>query len=180
MTPARANSLHIVTLCTGNVARSVMLGYMLTTLGEAHGSRWQVRTAGTLVAEGSAMSARTRAALIGLEELGPHHYNAHRSHQVSGDDLDWADVVLASEASHVWFVRRNFPDQSAKAVQLTQFVREAVPGVALCDQVAAVASRDPDPALDVTDPAGADQLTYDACARDLWALAQGFARLASP
>jgi protein-tyrosine-phosphatase len=30
-------SLNIVTLCTGNVARSVMLGYMLTTLAEASG-----------------------------------------------------------------------------------------------------------------------------------------------
>ena len=31
--------MNIVTLCTGNVARSVMLGYMLTTLAESNGRR---------------------------------------------------------------------------------------------------------------------------------------------
>ena len=63
-------SLNILTLCTGNVARSVMLGYMLTTLAESTGQDWNVRTAGTHVAEGSAMSGRTREALKKVEELG--------------------------------------------------------------------------------------------------------------
>ena len=55
-----SESLRIVTLCTGNVARSVMLGYMLSTLADDSGVEWQIRTAGTHVTEGSAMSVRTR------------------------------------------------------------------------------------------------------------------------
>ncbi len=61
-------AIKILTLCTGNAARSVMLGYMLVTLGERAAS-WSVRTAGTLVSEGHAMSARTRDALLDIPEL---------------------------------------------------------------------------------------------------------------
>lgn len=171
--------MKIVTLCTGNVARSVMLGYMLTTLAEAAGESWQIRTAGTHVIEGSAVSARTRDALLGVEELGEHHYSAHRSHQLNGDDVAWADVVLASEAGHVNYVRSNFPAHAAKAVQLHQFVRYATLDAPFSTQLAAVSSMDPEPGLDVADPAGGDAASYAACANELWELAQVFATLVS-
>jgi protein-tyrosine-phosphatase len=169
--------LNIVSLCTGNVARSVMLGYMLTTLAEANGEEWQVRTAGTHVVEGSAMSGRTREALLGIAELTGHHFNAHRSHQLTAADVAWADVVLASEADHVNFVRTQFPASAEKAVTLHQFVREAPLEVPFGVQVAAVVSLAPSPDFDVADPAGGDQAVYDACARQLWELAQVFALL---
>jgi protein-tyrosine-phosphatase len=171
--------LRIVTLCTGNVARSVMLGYMLTTLGEATGEEWQIRTAGTHVIEGSAMSGRTRDALIGVEELGEHHYSAHRSHQLSGPDVAWADVVLASEADHVNYVRSNFPDHAAKVVQLHQFVRYAPLDESFQTQLEVVSSMALEPSLDVADPAGGDDATYVACVNELWELAQVFATLVS-
>lgn len=169
--------MNIVTLCTGNVARSVMLGYMLTTLAEANGEEWQVRTAGTHVVEGSAMSGRTRDALLAIDELVGHHFNAHRSHQLESVDADWADVVLASEASHVNFVRAHFPATAHKAVSLHQFVREAPLEGPFEVRVAAVAGLVPSPVFDVADPAGGDQAVYDACARQLWELAQVFALL---
>lgn len=172
-----APSFNIVTLCTGNVARSVMLAYMLTTLSEANGEAWRIRSAGTHVVEGSAMSARTRDALLGIDELGRHHYNAHRSHQLSGDDVAWADLVLTSEASHVTHVRANFPDAAGKAVQLHQFVRYAPLDESFATQVRVVASMDPDAQLDVADPAGGDDVIYRACAHELWDMAQVFATL---
>ena len=67
----------------------------------------------------------------------------HRSHQLSGDDVEWSDVILAMEASHVVFVRTRFPDASAKTVALGQFLREAPLDGALLDQVGFVASLDP-------------------------------------
>ena len=169
--------MNIVTLCTGNVARSVMLGYMLTTLAQNNGEDWRIRTAGTHVVEGSAMSARTRDALLGIPELTGHHFNAHRSHQLSAADVAWADVVLASEADHVNFVRAQFPDGAAKAVSLHQFVREAPLGAPFAAQVAVVAALAPSAAFDVTDPAGGDQAVYEACARMLWELAEAFVTL---
>ena len=169
--------LKIVTLCTGNVARSVMLRYMLTTLAEANGAAWELRSAGTHVIEGSAMSARTRDALLAIDELGEHHYSAHRSHQLSDDDVAWADVVIASEAVHVNFVRRSFPDASHKTVQLHQFLRSAPLDEPFTAQLREVASLEPDPDLDIADPAGGDDATYRACAQELWAMAQVFATL---
>ena len=172
-----SETLKIVTLCTGNVARSVMLGYMLTTIAEATGADWKVRTAGTLVIEGKAMSARTRGALLSIEELGGHHYNAHRSNQLSGADVAWADVVLASEADHVNYVRANFARGAAVAVQLHQFVRYAPLDEPFPVQLEVVASLALEPELDVVDPAGGDDAMYVACANELWELAQVFATL---
>lgn len=169
--------MKIVTLCTGNVARSVMLGYMLTSLGELNGSDWQIRTAGTHVIEGSAMSSRTRDALISLRDLGEHHYGAHRSHQLTSEDVTWADVIVTSEANHVYFVQANFPEGTMKTLSLRQFVREAPRDEAFDDQVNAVASRDPSPIFDVEDPAGGDQATYNNCAEQLWLLAQEFSAI---
>jgi protein-tyrosine phosphatase len=169
--------LNIVTLCTGNVARSVMLGYMLTSLAESNGEPWRIRTAGTHVVEGSAMSSRTRDALLGIDELTEHHFSAHRSHQLDELDVSWADVILASEAGHVDYVRVNFPAHGARAVQLHQFVRHAPLEGPLETQLASVASMDPSPEFDVVDPAGGDQAAYDACAQQLWELAQVFALL---
>ena len=169
--------MNILTLCTGNVARSVMLGYMLTTLAEVNGEDWHVRTAGTHVVEGSAMSARTRDALQKIAELTGHHFNAHRSHQLIDADVAWADVVLASEAGHVNFVRAQFPGGAAKAVSLHQFVREAPLEGPFTAQVASVAGRAALTEFDVKDPAGGDQAAYDACAGMLWELAQAFATL---
>lgn len=167
--------MKIVTLCTGNVARSVMLGYMLTTISDVTGEEWHIRSAGTHVTEGSAMSSRTRDALFAIEELGEHQYGAHRSHQLLHSDLVWADVILAAEAGNVTFVRANFSANADGSVQLAQFIRFAPLGQDLQSQLRAVNEHEPSPDFNVADPAGGDQATYDACARQLWDLAQAFA-----
>lgn len=169
--------MRIVTLCTGNVARSVMLGYMLTTFAKANGYGWQIRTAGTHVIEDSAMSSRTRDALLALDDLGAHHYSAHRSHQLTSDDVAWANVILTSEADHVLFVRRNFPHGTPKTVLLPQFLRAAPLDAPFGQQLEFVASLPPSGLMNVTDPAGGNQSIYDACAAALWEMAQVFATI---
>jgi protein-tyrosine-phosphatase len=154
-----------------------MLGYMLATLSEANGEMWSVRTAGTLVSEGHAMSARTRASLLRIPELAHHPFGAHRGRRLNDDDVEWSDVILAMEASHVLFVRSRFRDAAPKSVTLGQFLREAPLDAILSEQVNAVATLDPDPIYDVADPAGGDQDAYDACAQQLWEMAQAFSAL---
>jgi protein-tyrosine-phosphatase len=154
-----------------------MLGYMLMTLAEANGADWGVRTAGTHAVEGQAMSPRTLEALEKLEELGEHHFRAHRSHQLTNDDVAWADVIIAVEADHVAYVRARHPEGAAKTVQLRSFCMLAPLDGDLREQVAEVAHQDPESGLDVGDPAGGDQGDYDACAVELWELAQVFAAL---
>jgi protein-tyrosine-phosphatase len=166
--------LNIVTLCTGNVARSVMLGYMLTTLAESSGVAWNIRTAGTHVTEGSAMSSRTRDALLKIGELGDHRYGAHRSHQLNDSDCEWADIILAAEYDNVRFVRTKFPAFADKAVQLSGFVRFAPLDGDVLAKLRSVSPHQPSSEFNVPDPAGGDQATYDACARQLWHLAQAF------
>jgi protein-tyrosine-phosphatase len=167
--------LNIVTLCTGNVARSVMLGYMLTTIAEATEEEWQIRTAGTHVTEGSAMSSRTRDALLQIDELGDHRYGSHRSHQLTAADTEWADVILCAEVDNVKFVRANFEDFADKAVQLAHFVRYAPLDGDVTAKLRAASTHDSTEEFNVADPAGGDQAIYDACARQLWDLAQAFA-----
>jgi len=168
-------TLKVVTLCTGNVARSVMLGYMLSTIAESTGQAWHLRTAGTHVTEGSAMSGRTRDALLKIEGLGDHRYGAHRSHQLTQADCEWSDVILAAEADNVNYVRANFPSFAMRAVQLAQLVRFAPTGGDIHAALRVLSTHDPSTQFNVADPAGADQVTYDACARELWELAQAFA-----
>lgn len=170
-------ALRFVTLCTGNVARSVMLGYMFTSIAEVNGFDWQIRSAGTHVIEGSAMSSRTKSALVSLEDLGAHHYNAHRSHQLNEEDVAWADVIVTSEAAHVNFVRKNFSDGAPKTVMLDQFIVEAPRNADLKEQILFVGSKNPLARFDVRDPAGGDQATYDDCAKQLWLLAQEFSAI---
>jgi protein-tyrosine-phosphatase len=154
-----------------------MLGYMLTTIAEANGADWSIRSAGTHVAEGSAMSSRTRDALRRIPELGEHAYGAHRGHQLTRDDIEWADAILASEAIHVVFVRRHYPDAEAKTASFAQFIRDAPLDQSFGGRLSYVASLDPESSFDIEDPAGKDQSAYDRCAARLWDMAQGFAAL---
>jgi protein-tyrosine-phosphatase len=170
--------VRILTVCTGNVARSAMLGFMLTSIAEDRGLDWKVRTAGTHVIEGSTMSSRTRDALLSIPELGQHQFSAHRSHQLTADDLAWADVALAAEAANVLAARRLVPEGAARVVQIGQFVHHAPPGDALAHQLSVVSGLSPDVRHDVADPAGGDQDEYDAVAASLWRLAQEFESLA--
>jgi len=156
-----------------------MLGYMLTTIADATDEEWHIRTAGTHVTEGSAMSSRTRDALKQIDELGDHRYGAHRSHQLNVNDAAWADVIVAAEAANVNFVRANLAAHAAKAVQLAQFIRYAPLDGSFESQLRSAQSREPSTEFDVSDPAGGDQATYDACARQLWDLARAFALIVS-
>ncbi len=169
---------RVVTLCTGNAARSVMLGFMFEALAESHDVDWEIRTAGTHVVEGQAMSPRTLEALERIDELGERSFTHHRSHQLSDDDVAWADVIVAIEADHVAYVRARHPEAREKTIQLRSFCLRAPLDGEFSDQVRSVAEHNPDDLLDVPDPAGKEQDAYNACAVELWDLAQVFCTVA--
>jgi protein-tyrosine-phosphatase len=173
------SGLRILTLCTGNVARSAMLAHMLTGLSEANGSNWSVRSAGTHVTEGSAISSRTKQALQSIGDLGEQNFGLHRSHQLNLEDAQWADVILAAEAANVSYVNTHFPADAHKTVTLLQFLRRAPLDASFAEQLQYASAVAPDVALDVVDPAGKDQAAYDECADQLWLMAQAFSTLLS-
>jgi len=175
----RPDPTVLVTLCTGNAARSVMAAYMLDHWAGELGVALDVVSAGTHVVEGQPMGMRTRAALASIPELEAIAVSGHRSKQLREDQLDVADLIVAMEADHVRFVRRHHPAAAKRTATLRRLCLDLLPGEsALLDRVDALglADRPLDPAEDVADPAGGDVDVYVACAHELWLLTEQLAR----
>jgi protein-tyrosine-phosphatase len=168
-------TLTLVTLCTGNAARSVMAGMMLQQLGDFEGLDLDVITAGTHAIEGQPMSIRTRRALETIDDLDMSRAIGHRSHQLTPSDVDVADVIVGMEADHVAYVRRVHPGAATKTVTLRRLVADlGVEATSFEERLAAmdVSAIDLSVEIDVVDPAGGEQEDYDRCAAEIWELCQ--------
>jgi protein-tyrosine-phosphatase len=159
-----ATEPHVVFVCTGNAARSVMAGAVLSHMGGA-----RVVTAGTMVVEGLPMSWRTRHA---LEELGVT-VPAHRSRQLSDVDAQESDLIVCFETFHVAYVRRTHPEAASKTATIRRLVRDLPStsgslatriGVLRLDEV------ELEEWENVEDPAGGELDVVVACAQEVAAL----------
>lgn len=157
-----SGSLHVVFVCTGNAARSVMGGAVLNAVAPDMATT----TAGTHVIEGQPISWRTRDALASIGLIA----DRHRSHQLHDDDVARADLIVGFEAVHVGYVRRNYPQAASKTATLKFLVDHLAPtGGTLHWRLtqlgldAVVLERQED----VVDPAGGDVEDYKACAAEV-------------
>jgi protein-tyrosine-phosphatase len=152
---------HVVFLCTGNAARSVMAGAALGRSGAV-----RITTAGTHVVEGQPMSWRTRSALEGVGLAA----DGHRSRQIRERDLDDADLVVGMAREHVEHVRRRHPSVAARTATLRRLCRD-LPGRlgTLPERLAALRLDvvELEAWEDVDDPAGGDVDDFHGCAAEI-------------
>jgi protein-tyrosine-phosphatase len=154
--------LHVVTLCTGNAARSVMAGAIL----REHVPGLVVTTSGTHVIEGMPMSWRTRDAIASLDIPVPDH----RSRQATVAELDRADLVIALAREHVAWMRRVHPRAAARTATLKRLARDLPDGPGpLSARLVPMRLHEValEPWEDVVDPAGGDLDVFLACAREI-------------
>lgn len=93
--------VRVLIVCTANICRSPVVEAILRQRLRQRGLSWQVASAGTLAMSGYAAS---KHGVTVLAERGLD-ISAHRSSEVTSDDVQQSDLVLCMEQSHVEALR---------------------------------------------------------------------------
>lgn len=156
---------HVLFLCTGNAARSVMAAAMLRARrGDDGDVPFEITSAGTHSIPGLPMSTRTRTALAGHDVVDTEH----RSTQLDQAMVDTADVIAIFEPMHLSYMRRKHPEADHKVASLPRLVRDLSDGdpASLVDRIHDLGLADHafEDWEEVVDPAGGELDVFEAAA----------------
>ena len=132
--------MNIIFVCTGNTCRSPMAEGFFKTLS-ADSVIFDVCSRGVAAIDGIGASEYS---VIAASELGSDIAN-HLSHQITHDDVSWADFIFTMTSSHASVLKAAFPESSQKIFTIAEFAGS----------------------VDVSDPYGGDLDTYRGCAAQL-------------
>lgn len=111
--------LHILFVCTGNTCRSPMAEGLLRKLAKERGIELEVRSAGVSAISGTSISRHAAAILRdeGIQDL-------IESAQLTGQSVEWADLVLTLTGGHKRHLLQYFPDAVNKTYTLKEYVHD--------------------------------------------------------
>ncbi len=110
--------MNVLFVCTGNTCRSPMAEELAEAAADRSSYRdFSFRSAGTFACEGEKATAE---AIEAMEEVGLN-IERHRAQQFDKELAEWADVILAMEASHIEAMEAMAPDEEDKMHTLLGF-----------------------------------------------------------
>lgn len=114
--------IRVVTMCTHNRTRSVLMGALLSAHAARAGLAVSVITAGVRD-DGLPATAETVRLLAG------HGIDAsqHRSHRIDDEIVEAADLIVTAEREHVVFVSGRWPGTFERTFTLPELLNRAQP-----------------------------------------------------
>jgi protein-tyrosine phosphatase len=185
-----SSSFSVLTVCTGNLHRSVLAEHVLRAAINWLGLGWTVSSAGVAAVPGRPVDPRTERVLARSRITVAPGWTTRRLELA---DVHDADLVLVAAEEHRRVIAELDPSTLPKVYLLRQFARLAAAvrdsgqpvgsGAELVDAVRAARSHVqpvPPGADDITDPVGRPDRVLRACLRDVESAVEQIVSAARP
>lgn len=111
--------MNILFVCTGNISRSFLAEMLLKNeLKKNNVSGIQVSSAGT----GAFPDLPVDDEMVNFLLDKDIHAENHSSRILTGDDIEWSDIIMVMETFHYDFILESWPEAKEKVQKLGKYV----------------------------------------------------------